>query len=191
MKFVIIICVSAVWVLPEQILNISKFSRDKTQKRDKGSFIIFNITIWVAIAIGVYFFIFGLKTGLGVIPFFDPYLCYLGLIVMIVGIVIRRAAISTLKKQFTVNVAIVKDHEIIDSGIYQYIRHPAYLGSLLSFLGLSISYQNWISLLIIFFPILVSFLYRISVEEKALIEHFGQTYIEFTKRTNRLIPKIY
>jgi protein-S-isoprenylcysteine O-methyltransferase Ste14 len=190
-KLIAISVVSTFWFISELILNIAKFSRDKTQQKDKGSFIFINATIWIAFALGIFVYVNGLKTGLGVISFFDPYLCFLGLIVMIFGVVIRRTAISTLKKQFTVNVAIVEDHKIIDSGIYRHIRHPAYLGSLLAFLGLSISYQNWICLLQIFVPILVAFLNRISVEEKVLTEHFGEAYIEYTKRSNRLIPKLW
>jgi hypothetical protein len=72
-KLIILYLVSAVWILSELILNISKFSRDKTQKRDRGSFIIINATIWTAIAIGIVAFVNGLKTGLGAIKPLDPY----------------------------------------------------------------------------------------------------------------------
>jgi len=106
-------------------------------------------------------------------------------------LIIRWMAILTLKKYFTVNVSILKDHRIIDKGVYKFIRHPAYAGSLLSFLGLGLSFSNWLSTLVIFIPILIAFIYRIRVEEKALIQAFGDEYLNYSKTTKRLIPKLY
>jgi protein-S-isoprenylcysteine O-methyltransferase Ste14 len=189
-KPIILYSVSALWILSELILDAAKFSRDKSHKRDRGSFAIINATIWTAIALGVFISINGLNAGVGEIKLLDPYLFNFGLLLIILGVFIRRIAILTLQRQFTVNVVIVKNHQIIDSGIYKHIRHPAYLGSLFSFLGLGISYQNWISLIVVFLPILISFLYRLRIEEQALIEHFNGDYLLYQKATKRLIPKI-
>jgi protein-S-isoprenylcysteine O-methyltransferase Ste14 len=121
----------------------------------------------------------------------SPFLGYLGCLLIMAGLLIRWLAISTLRRQFTVNVSIVKDHKIIDTGIYAFIRHPAYLGSLLSFLGLGLAFESWICLLIVFILPLMATLYRISVEEKVLNDHFGQEYSDYTMRTKRLIPKVF
>jgi protein-S-isoprenylcysteine O-methyltransferase Ste14 len=80
---------------------------------------------------------------------------------------------------------------LVNAGIYNYVRHPAYLGSLLSFLGLALYFGNWISFVVIFFPTLFAILNRIAVEEKVLINHFGREYIDYAKKTKRLIPNIY
>jgi protein-S-isoprenylcysteine O-methyltransferase Ste14 len=40
-------------------------------------------------------------------------------------------------------------------------------------------------------PISCSYVYRIAVEERALIEHFGATYVEYARRTKRLVPKVF
>jgi protein-S-isoprenylcysteine O-methyltransferase Ste14 len=71
------------------------------------------------------------------------------------------------------------------------MRHPAYSGSLLSFVGLGIFWCNWLSFLVIFLPIFAAFSYRINVEEKALIKNFGEEYINYSKETKKLLPKIY
>jgi protein-S-isoprenylcysteine O-methyltransferase Ste14 len=104
---------------------------------------------------------------------------------------IRFAAIRTLGKFFTVDLAIKNDHRLIKNGLYKYIRHPSYTGSLLSFLGLGFSLNNWISLIVIFIPVLISFIYRIHIEEKLLIAQIGLAYTDYMKQTKRLIPLIY
>ena len=92
---------------------------------------------------------------------------------------------------FTVDVSIQENHKIVISGIYKTIRHPAYLGSLLSFLGIGIALVNWLSIIFIFIPIFIAFNYRIKVEEKVLIEEFGEEYLNYSNNTYRLFPGIY
>jgi protein-S-isoprenylcysteine O-methyltransferase Ste14 len=104
---------------------------------------------------------------------------------------IRWAAILTLRKYFTVDVVIMNDHKVVMTGLYRHIRHPAYLGSLLSFLGLAISFSNWLTALVIFIPITSAFVYRIRVEEKALGQFLGDVYRQYRSSTKRLIPGIY
>ena len=96
----------------------------------------------------------------------------------------------TLRKQFTVNVSIGKDNYLIDRGIYHMVRHPEYSGSLLTFFGLGIARENWLSTVIIFVPVLIAHIYRIQVEERALIECFGNDYKNYSERTKRLIPRL-
>jgi protein-S-isoprenylcysteine O-methyltransferase Ste14 len=145
------------------------------------------MTIIVCVFIGVFL---GIR-GIGFIREKSLLISSLGLFLVVLGLVIRWTAILTLKKYFTVNVSILSDHRIIDKGIYGSIRHPAYAGSLLSFLGLGLSFSNWLSTLIIFTPVLVVFIYRMRIEEKALVGFFGEEYTGYCKTTKRLIPKIY
>jgi protein-S-isoprenylcysteine O-methyltransferase Ste14 len=116
---------------------------------------------------------------------------YIGLILIISGMIIRFIAIRTLGKFFTVDLGTDKDHFLIKKGIYKYIRHPSYTGSLLSFLGMGLSLNNWISLFVIFVPVLIAFIYRIHIEEKLLVAQTGSEYEDYKKQTNRLFPWIY
>jgi protein-S-isoprenylcysteine O-methyltransferase Ste14 len=50
---------------------------------------------------------------------------------------------------------------------------------------------NWVSFIIIFFPILFAFIHRINIEERALVSSVGEEYIEYMRETKRLIPKTY
>jgi protein-S-isoprenylcysteine O-methyltransferase len=108
-----------------------------------------------------------------------------------VGITIRWVAIYTLGKFFTGTVLIKDDHRLIQNGLYKYVRHPAYAGALLAHLGLGLSFSNWLSIGLSTVPFSLAALYRMHVEERALRDEFGETYIQYSAGTKRLVPKLY
>jgi protein-S-isoprenylcysteine O-methyltransferase Ste14 len=110
---------------------------------------------------------------------------------VIVGLFIRIRSILILKQHFTYTVTKIEGHELIQTGFYKSIRHPGYLGQLLIFTGIATSMSNWLSILLMIIPVLIGFVYRISVEERFMTEQLGQKYLDYQKRTKRLIPKIY
>jgi protein-S-isoprenylcysteine O-methyltransferase Ste14 len=96
-----------------------------------------------------------------------------------------------LKRLFTVNVAIDKNHYLKTDGIYKKIRHPGYLGLILIVTGLSVSMNSLFSILVITIPICLAVSYRIYIEENMLAEEFGEKYYEYKSSSKRLIPWIY
>ena len=116
---------------------------------------------------------------------------WLGLILLVAGITIRWTAVYTLGKYFTGTVLIRNDHRLIRSGLYKYLRHPAYAGSLLAHLGLGLSFSNWFSLGFSAIPYFLAAAYRMRVEEQALKEAFGAEYLDYSRMSKRLIPKLY
>ncbi len=130
-------------------------------------------------------------TSIGRIRTAPTILGSMGLLLLVAGIAIRWAAVYTLGKYFTGVVVIKPDHQLIRAGLYKYLRHPAYTGTLLAHLGLGLSFSNWISLGLSSLPYLLVALYRMHVEEQALTNAFGAEYIAYTKTTRRLIPGLY
>jgi protein-S-isoprenylcysteine O-methyltransferase Ste14 len=112
-------------------------------------------------------------------------------LLVVVGGAIRLTAILTLKKFFTVRVTILSDHRLIQRGLYARVRHPSYLGALIGFFGVGLGMCNWLSLPVVFLPVLGAFLYRIRVEERALQQRFGQEYEAYCRSTKRLVPWLY
>jgi len=115
----------------------------------------------------------------------------LGLLIMTLGVIIRIVAATTLGKFYTRTLRKTDNHIIISKGIYKRIRHPGYLGTILLFIGASISVDNLISLLFITALVLIVYIYRITIEEKMLIDIFGERYRIYIRTTKRLIPFIY
>jgi len=153
---------------------------------DKGSFQIIWITIGIANTFGLLAAIF-LELPISqtlLVPF-------LGLALIVMGMIIRFVAIWTLGRFFTVDVTIRENHTIKQSGLYKIIRHPSYLGSLLSFIGYGLSLNNWVSLILISVLMTWAMLHRIAIEEKVMVKQFGEEYISYMKHSRRLIPWIY
>lgn len=175
------------WFLSE--LGLNRLLRSKKTDRintDKGSLSIIWITIMGSIAIAV---VIAMNRTLPISS--NLIIPYLGLALIIFGIIFRFIAIISLGRFFTVDVTIRKDHKLKKNGLYRYLRHPSYFAALLSFIGLGVSLNNWVSLLLLTIDITVVFIFRIKIEEKVLIEQFGSEYIEYKKSTSGLIPFIY
>jgi protein-S-isoprenylcysteine O-methyltransferase Ste14 len=175
------------WVLSEFLLNrIFRSDMSNSKELDKNSWRVIWLTIGISITLGVL-----CKKFIDIPIAGSIYIGYLGLSFLICGMIIRFIAIYTLGKFFTVDLAIKEDHKLVKNGLYKYIRHPAYSGSLLSFLGLGLSMNNWLSMIVIFVPVLLAFSNRIRIEEKLLLDQIGLEYGAYMKNTKRLVPFIY
>jgi protein-S-isoprenylcysteine O-methyltransferase Ste14 len=113
----------------------------------------------------------------------------LGLLAL--GLAVRWAAIYTLGKAFSVNVAIHATQKLNQSGLFRLMRHPSYTGMMLIFLAMGLATRSWLGLGIIVGLPAAALLYRMHVEEAALTGAFGEEYVEYSQRTKRLIPGIY
>jgi protein-S-isoprenylcysteine O-methyltransferase Ste14 len=182
-----IIVVSAVWILSEILLARLKHSDARSAGLDRKSLRL----LWITIILSICAAIILAMNRLGSILTGSYYIALTGLILILLGLTVRWTAILTLRKYFTVDVTILKGHQIIDTGIYRFIRHPSYTGSLISFLGLGLAMSNWLAVLVIFLPILAAFIYRIRIEEKSLLAFFGDRYMLYCLSAKRLIPYIY
>jgi protein-S-isoprenylcysteine O-methyltransferase Ste14 len=183
----LLLIVSLIWFISEVSLSLLKRSSTGSKNLDRSSLRILWITIFISINTGVFL----AMSGIGRLNFYARETYFIGLFFVLTGLLLRWIAIFQLRKYFTVNVSIREDHQLIQKGLYRYLRHPSYSGSLLSFLGLALVFNNWLTFLIIFLPILFAFLYRISVEEAELQKSFGKNYLAYAQGTKKLIPGIY
>lgn len=181
-----LLVVNTLWVESEIGLAVLRRSSADTARKDSGSFLLLNATIYGSVAIGMYL---GLS-GLGHITL-PVLVLWLALLAIVLGLALRWWAVATLRRFFTVDVAIHPDHQLVQSGLYRFIRHPAYAGSLLSFAGLAVCSSSWLSLLIILVPITAAFVHRIRIEEHALLAAFPTQYLAYSAQTSRLIPGLY
>lgn len=115
---------------------------------------------------------------------------YLGLVICIVGSVIRFAAVFALGHRFSGVVAIQPDHKLKTDGIYRHVRHPSYTGLLLSMIGWVLIFRSVIGLALNV-PLFLLLLSRIADEEKFLEAEFGDEYRVYREKTWRLVPFIY
>jgi len=110
---------------------------------------------------------------------------------VILGSILFVWARRTLGRHYSGHVSVKKEQELVHSGPYRIIRHPAYAGYLFMALGLALGYSSllgFVSTLLILLPATV---YRIHVEDKMLAEHFGTQFDQYARRTKRLLPGIW
>jgi protein-S-isoprenylcysteine O-methyltransferase Ste14 len=187
MKLPSLATISVIFLVSEIALVVSRHSRSQSKGKDRLTLPLLWLVITISIFAGFY--------CRAAFPHFRlPYpvsFYSAGLILFVIGLIIRWLAIIQLGRFFTVNVAIAEDHELVTTGLYHYVRHPSYSGTLLTFLGFALCLLNWISLAVIFLPITIAFLWRMKVEEEALRQNFGRRYLEYASATARLAPGIY
>ena len=82
-----------------------------------------------------------------------------------------------------------RPNSVVASGAFRYVRHPLYLASILTYLGLTVSTVSLFSL-VLFVGIFVFHNYIASYEEKLLDARFGEEYRKYKKRTGKWVPRI-
>jgi protein-S-isoprenylcysteine O-methyltransferase Ste14 len=177
-----IIYLSLAFAFSEFLLMIIKRSKKGGVKirGDRGSLIF----LWLMITIG---FTSGFFLSKPVNSFWAGF----GIPLITGGLIIRWIAILQLGNSFTVDVAITHAAKLKTDGIYERIRHPSYSGMLLVLVGFSVEMYSFYSFLVLVLPVFIAVLYRIDIEEKVLINEFGNSYLEYKAETKKLIPSVF
>jgi protein-S-isoprenylcysteine O-methyltransferase Ste14 len=115
---------------------------------------------------------------------------WLGVVLFAAGGAVRLWPVFVLGRRFSGLVAIQPGHTLVTTGIYSVIRHPSYLGLLLSSLGWGLAFRSGVGVLLAMLN-LVPVVGRIRAEEVQLRSQFGAEYDAYRGRTSRLIPGLY
>jgi len=99
-----------------------------------------------------------------------------GFIIFLAGVFLRRMSGENLGRNWSFQVEIKENHELITTGIYKYLKHPYYLGVMLELAGVCMISNSFYSLLLVLFVQLPLLAIRISLEEKTLVSYFGDKY---------------
>ncbi len=114
-----------------------------------------------------------------------------GTVMAWLGMLLRRWAFRTLGPDFTLVLKTSPQQAVVDRGPYAVLRHPSYTGLLATVLGCALMVGNWVGLLACSAVTVAAVIYRIRIEERALIEARGGTYLAFATTRARLIPFVW
>lgn len=114
-----------------------------------------------------------------------------GLAVLLAGIALRGWSFRALGEYFTFSVKVSSDQPVITSGPYRLLRHPSYTGILLICAGFGLASANWIGLAGLTLLPLAVILWRIHIEENALLATLGDRYRRYAAHHKRLVPLIW
>ena len=78
---------------------------------------------------------------------------------------------------------------VVSTGAFRYVRHPLYLGSIMFYIGLSVSTASLFSLGLVA-VIFLFYNYLASYEEKLMENRFSDEYGNYKKRTGKWVPRI-
>lgn len=98
---------------------------------------------------------------------------------------------ADLGRNWSATLQIKKGHSLITDGIYYHIRHPMYAAHLLWAIAQGLLLENWIAgwaFIVSFVPL---YLVRVPQEERMMLEHFGEEYLNYMSLTGRIIPRIW
>ena len=115
---------------------------------------------------------------------------WLGVALFAAGGALRIWPVFVLGRRFSGLVAIQPGHTLVTTGVYGLIRHPSYLGLLVSSLGWGLAFRAGVGVLLAV-ALIPPLLARINAEERLLYSEFGAEYEAYRARTSRLIPGIY
>ena len=115
---------------------------------------------------------------------------WFGVVLYVVGGVLRLVPIFALGKRFSGLAAIQPGHQLKTDGLYAVIRNPSYLGLLALSLGWGLAFRSLVGVVIAAL-FLIPLHARMNAEERLLAAQFGDAYEAYRKRTWRLVPWLY
>ena len=183
---VVIIVIQLYYVISETRMT-KRTTRGMDNSADRGT----RKLVWILSAIAFDGAWLPVIFSFGKLLILGAWLTWIGVVIMISGIIFRQYVINFLGKFFTATVQIRKDHQLVKDGPYRHIRHPSYLGLLILALGNGVALANWISLLLCIALPTIGIMLRIRVEEKELHNYFGEQYQDYRKNVWHIIPDIY
>lgn len=116
-----------------------------------------------------------------------PWQFWIASLVTALGLLFTVWARVYLGRNWSGVVTIKRDHELIDTGPYALVRHPIYTGLLVAFIGSAMARGEWRGVLAVL--IAWAALWRkLRVEERWLLERFGERYADYCRRVPALVP---
>lgn len=115
---------------------------------------------------------------------------WLGVGLGILGAFLIYWLFSSIRSGITATSATRKEHALVTSGPYRWVRHPLYTAGTLMFLAFAMMADNWFIGLMAVLTFIVMAI-RTPKEEANLIEKFGDEYREYMKHTGAFLPKLF
>ncbi len=114
----------------------------------------------------------------------------IGLFVFILFSWLQVQSFKNLKENYSQEIVIKKNHNLVTTGFHKTIRHPQYLSQVISDLGLGIAICGYLVVPLVLFVELPLFILRARKEEELLQSYFGDKFDEYKKRSSFMIPFI-
>jgi protein-S-isoprenylcysteine O-methyltransferase Ste14 len=116
-----------------------------------------------------------------------PATFYIGVAVLAFGLAFAIWARRVLGRNWSGIVTVKQDHELVRSGPYRFVRHPIYTGLLIAFAGTALARGEWRGIVAVLI-VLAALWRKLKLEERWMIETFGDAYLRYRAEVRALIP---
>lgn len=113
-----------------------------------------------------------------------------GVAMIFLGSLLRRYCWRTLGEYFTGDVRARADQPVIRTGPYRLVRHPSYTAGMMMNIGIGLALGSWVSSVLLTIATIATYMFRVRVEERALLGAIGEPYRSYMKESKRFIPYI-
>jgi protein-S-isoprenylcysteine O-methyltransferase Ste14 len=141
-------------------------------------------TLWLAISNIRYWFVdpFSLKQLISwVFLFYSLYLAIAGVILL------KKRGKARQSRQDSVLFDFEKTTELVETGLYRYIRHPLYGSLIFLSMGIFLKHPSGFLLVVSLFSMIMYSMTALK-DEKECIVYFGDRYIDYMARTKMFVP---
>jgi protein-S-isoprenylcysteine O-methyltransferase Ste14 len=111
----------------------------------------------------------------------------IGAVLTFAGIAFAIWARVWLAGNWSSDVTLKSDHELIVTGPYRWVRHPIYTGILFGLIGTALAVGEWRGALAVVF-MGIAWWRKLTIEERVMRRQFGAAYDRYAERTRALIP---
>jgi len=118
------------------------------------------------------------------------WLRWAGLVPAAAGFALLQWSQVALGRNWSGQVQLLTDHELVVSGPYRWVRHPMYTAGLLTHVSLPLLSANWFVGGIWLLLHGSNFAARIPLEERLMTSQFGDAYGRYKRTTGRLLPRV-
>jgi protein-S-isoprenylcysteine O-methyltransferase Ste14 len=119
----------------------------------------------------------------------QPLLFSSGAVLIIIGLVVSLMASRMISVSTVADMRTDRQAKLVTDGIYSHIRHPLYLATILLLIGLAAVYP--FDRVIVFSTALsIYVIIGAYLEERKLVIHYGQEYLEYRKQAGFMLPRI-
>jgi protein-S-isoprenylcysteine O-methyltransferase Ste14 len=164
---------------------------EKLDRRQEGLFLLISIRLLAAVGmLGLLAFMIDPTWTAWASVSLPVWLRWVGVAIGVLAALLQTWAFRSIGKNITDTVVTRKEHFLVITGPYRWVRHPFYVAFAQAMLATSLVTANWFVFAIgaVVFLLLVI---RTDKEEEELIERFGDDYRQYMVTTGRFWPRLF
>ena len=183
------VAVKWTWIAFAVFWLLAAFVQKRSIRRQSASSRLFQVAIMVVALAPL--FLASRRTHLLSRHLFPtpPWVQSIGVLTMLAGLGFAVWARLALGGNWSGTVTVKENHTLITRGPYRWVRHPIYTGILLTLVGNAVIGGRVVYVLALG-AVTLGFWLKLRIEEKFMLETFGEQYRDYRGRVKALVPYV-